>query len=448
MTPEEEAFLTEVHRNLDKEAIGPESPFFVHLEELPGNVLGQDPVPRLATSVRRSTSGSMFYLTGLRGSGKSSQLRRLAQDLRRDGFAVLMLDAEDYLDLRRPLALTDMLFFLVGAMSDQAVQNGLLARGDAVDSVGWSRLWDWLTALPGRMSVTGGSAEIGAKLPPIEGKMTLKTELRNNPTFVGRLREFLDGRSSELVIVANAIVADMVETARKRWRNGEWKGVVVIVDSLDHNRAFAAETFHEVRRALVNLFDLDRAKLALADCRMIFTVPSHIKISGTGARQVTNIKVTDQHGQRYLPGVEALREVLRKRVPGGRLGQIFADEPSLDRLICCSGGHLRMLLGLAMEVITQAETLPVDEQTLQSSVDSVRNSLLPLSEDQRVLLRRVADRHELPLDSQDEWNVIADLIDQRLVLGYQNGRPWYDVHPLLANEIGKIGNISDDHREH
>lgn len=34
MTPEDEAFLTQVHRNLDKEAIGPESPFFVHLEEL------------------------------------------------------------------------------------------------------------------------------------------------------------------------------------------------------------------------------------------------------------------------------------------------------------------------------------------------------------------------------------------------------------------------------
>lgn len=444
MTPEDEAFLTEVHRNLDKEAIGPDSPFFVHLEQFPGQVMGQDPVPRLATSVRRSTAGSMFYLTGLRGSGKSSQLRRLAQDMRGDGFAVLILDAEDYLDLRRPLALTDMLFFLVGAISDQAVQQGLLAKGDTPESVGWSRLWTWLTALPGRMSVTGGGAEVGVKLPPLEGKLTLKAELRNNPTFVGRLREYLDGRSSELVAATNTIVGDMVEAARKRWRNGEWKGVVVIVDSLDHNRAFATETFHEVRRALVNLFDLDRAKLALRDCRMIFTMPSHIKISGSGSRQVTNVKVADLQGQPYPPGVTALREVLRKRVPDRKLDRIFPDESTLDHLICCSGGHLRMLLGLVMEVITQAETLPVDEQTLQSSIDSVRNTLLPISEDQRELLRRVADRHELPLDTQDQWNVVADLIDQRLVLGYQNGRLWYDVHPLLIDEIGGIG---DDRRQ-
>jgi hypothetical protein len=398
-------------------------------------VLGQDPIPRLATSVRRSTDRSMFFLTGLRGSGKSSQLRRLKQDLQRSGFAVLLLDAENYLDLHRPLALTDMLFFLVGGISDQAVEYDLLTRGDAAESPGWARLREWLTNLPGRIHLTGGGAEIGAKLPPLEGKLTLRAELRDNPAFVARLREFLDSRSSELVAMANEIVDDMVTAMRKRWRDGEWKGVVVIIDSLDHNRALATETFHDVRRALVNLFDLDRAKLALPGCRMIFTLPSHIKTSGVGSRQVTNVKVADQYSRTYSPGVEALREVLRRRVPGGKLDRILPDDKSIDRLICCSGGHLRMLLGLMLEVITQAETLPVDEETLQSSIDAVRNSLLPLSQDQRALLRRVADRHELPLASQEEWDVIADLLDQRLVLGYQNGRMWYSVHPLLADEI-------------
>ena len=112
MKPEDEAFLTEVHRNLDKRAIGPQSPFFVHLEELPGDVLGLDPVPMLATRVRRATPGSMFFLTGLRGSGKSSQLLRFKQQLERDEFPVLMVDAEDYLNLRRPIGVTACCFSL------------------------------------------------------------------------------------------------------------------------------------------------------------------------------------------------------------------------------------------------------------------------------------------------------------------------------------------------
>jgi hypothetical protein len=61
--------------------------------------------------------------------------------------------------------------------------------------------------------------------------------------------------------------------------------------------------------------------------------------------------------------------------------------------------------------------------------------MLPLADNQRAMLRRVAEKHDLPLASQEEWDVVAALLDQHFVLGYQNGRPWYDVHPLLLDEI-------------
>jgi hypothetical protein len=428
--PEDEAFLTEVHRNLDKRAIGPQSPFFVHLEELPGDVLGLDPVPMLATRVRRATPGSMFFLTGLRGSGKSSQLLRFKQQLERDGFPVLMVDAEDYLNLRRPIGVTDMLFFLVGAISDQAVSYDLIGKSDAPESYGWSRLREWLA----RFRIE--TAEVGVKLPPVEGKVGLRAELRDNPSFVAQLRRFLDGRVAELVAQAHAIVEDMVGQMRARWDRGEWKDLVVIVDSLDHNRAIEATTFLEVRRALVNLFDLDRSKLALPRCRTVFTLPSLVTATEAGVvRRVTNVKVTDQRGQPNRAGIDALVEVLRKRIPGRGLYRIFPDDESASQLAVMSGGNLRMLLQLAMEVITQAEALPVDRVTIRSAIGEVRNSLLPLSDDEQVRLRRVAMNHRLPLDSPECWEPVAELLDRRLVLGYRNGDLWYDVHPLLADEI-------------
>jgi hypothetical protein len=431
MTPEDEAFLTEVHRNLDKQAIAPTSPFYVALEELPGNVLGLDPVPMLATRVRRATPGSMFYLTGLRGSGKSSQLLRLKQNLERDGFPVLMVDAEDYLNLRRPLGVTDMLMFLVGAISDQAVTYDLIERSDAADSsYGWRRLRDWLDRLR-----VFPSAELGVKLPPVEGKISLRTELRNNPSFVAQLRDFMEGRIGELAAQAHAIIEDMVELMRERWTRGEWKDLVVIVDSIDHNRAVETTTFLEIRRTLMTLFDLDRAKLALPRCRTIFTLPSLVTPTETGVlRRVTNVKVADQQGKPHQPGIDAMRAVLRKRVPDGRLDRVFPDDAVVE-LVLASGGNLRMLLGLALEVITQADTLPADGPTLRSAIGEVRNSLLPLSDDERGRLRRVAATHELPLDSPECWEPVAELLDRRLVLGYRNGDLWYDVHPLLAGEI-------------
>ena len=96
-----------------------------------------------------------------------------------------------------------------------------------------------------------------------------------------------------------------------------------------------------------------------------------------------------------------------------------------------------MLLGLAVELITQAEVLPVDMPTVDSSIQQVRNTLLPIPSDQLALLRTVSDTQQLPLASEDAWHIVAELLNERLVLGYQNGEPWYCAHPLLRDRVDR-----------
>src|SRR3712207_2270202 len=107
MTPEDEEFLTELYRNLTKQAVPPTSPLYVPLEELPGQVMGTDAVKLLCRTITMTTPGEAFFLTGLRGSGKTVQLLRLKQDLQRRGFAVVMFSAEDYLNMHEPLNVVD-----------------------------------------------------------------------------------------------------------------------------------------------------------------------------------------------------------------------------------------------------------------------------------------------------------------------------------------------------
>jgi hypothetical protein len=125
-----------------------------------------------------------------------------------------------------------------------------------------------LSGLPSRAGVTG--AEVSTTL--LGTTASLKAELRRDAAFVAQLREFLRGRLSELVEQANQIVGDLMDEMRRRWTDGEWKGLVVIVDSLDHNCAVDSEKFQQVRRALVNLFDKDYDNLRLAKCRTVFTL--------------------------------------------------------------------------------------------------------------------------------------------------------------------------------
>ncbi|MGH3693692.1 MAG: hypothetical protein ACRDRX_06815 [Pseudonocardiaceae bacterium] len=202
----------------------PTAPEYVALEELPGRVMGPDAVKLLGRTVTMTTPGESFFLTGLRGSGKTVQLLRLKRDLRERGFAVVMFSAEDYLNMHEPLNVVDVLFFLVGAISDEAVKDGLI-DDDSTTSRGWSRLRQWLAGLPHRVDVTG--AEVKATLPVVTA--TLKAELRRDTAFVAQLREFLRGRLSELVEQANRIVEDLVAEMRDQWSEGEWKGLVVIV---------------------------------------------------------------------------------------------------------------------------------------------------------------------------------------------------------------------------
>ena len=435
MTPEDDEFLTELYRNLTKQAVPPTSPLYVPLEELPGQVMGPDAVRLLCRTITMTTPGEAFFLTGLRGSGKTVQLLRLKQELRRRGFAVVMFSAEDYLNMHEPLNVVDVLFFLVGAISDQAVEDDLIKKGDAATSWGWTRLAQWLSGLPSRTDLTG--AEVGARLGVPggpTGTATLKAELRRDPAFVTQLRDFLRGRLSELVEQANKIVADLEQEMRQGWTDGEWKGLVVIVDSLDHNRAVDSEKFQQVRRALVNLFDKDYDNLRLTRCRTVFTLPMYVPLSTKALRRVTNLRVTHRNGKHNTYGIAAAREVLLRRAPGRKLGRLL-DDNATERLILASGGHLRILLGLALEVVTQAESIPVDEATVSAAIQQIRNGMLPLADDQRAMLRRVADSHDLPLPTQHDWDVVATLLDQHFVLGYQNGDVWFDVHPLLHEEL-------------
>ena len=196
-----------------------------------------------------------------------------------------------------------------------------------------------------------------------------------------------------------------------------------------------SEKFQQVRRALVNLFDQDYNNLRLAPCRTVFTLPMYVPIAASRTlRRITNLQVADRTRKPNTDGMRAARQVLLQRCPDGGLDRLL-DGDAIDRLVLASGGHLRILLGLAMEVVTQAESLPVDHATVTAAIQQVRNGMLPLADDQRGMLRQVTSSHQLPLDTQQDWNVVASLLDQHFILGYQNGEPWYDVHPLLHDEI-------------
>ncbi len=114
---DDEQFLTELCQALSQEAIDSNDPRYVHAMEMP-EVFGPDVVRELGRDVRRSTEGSVAFLTGTRGSGKSTQVLRLRDNLAESGYAVVYVSLEEYLNLHKPVEVVEVLYAMVGSMSD------------------------------------------------------------------------------------------------------------------------------------------------------------------------------------------------------------------------------------------------------------------------------------------------------------------------------------------
>jgi len=67
-----------------------------------------DPIDALATRITWSEAASINLLSGQRGSGKSTELRRLRHILQEAGCEVFLCDMRDYMNLTTPVEIKDL----------------------------------------------------------------------------------------------------------------------------------------------------------------------------------------------------------------------------------------------------------------------------------------------------------------------------------------------------
>jgi predicted AAA+ superfamily ATPase len=97
------ALLSRIYRNLKEQPIDPTHPFYVRIWEESKH----DPVRRLKKHIQWSEVESLQLFSGFSGSGKTTQLKRLQQELEREGYKVIYANAEDYLNLGEAIDITD-----------------------------------------------------------------------------------------------------------------------------------------------------------------------------------------------------------------------------------------------------------------------------------------------------------------------------------------------------
>ena len=389
---------------------------------------GGDVVRRIANDFQLSDRPMHVLFAGHRGGGKSTELLRLQHFLENplddgDKFFVVHFESDaediDVNDADFPDILLAMVRHVAEAMRQDPVGEDL--RGGLIDRFA-NRLKDSLRSL----SFT--DVQLGA-----EFIAQVTATIKSSPTSRKQVRDALEPHVSGLIEEANRLLND----AAVRLKLRGYRDLVIIVDNLDRIILRDLEGGSNTHRR----FFLDRAtQLNSLRCHVVYTLPLSIVFSPDGASLGTTfgrgpdvlpmVKVINRDGSDYPTGIEAVREVVRKRLEAANVveGDVFDSPETLDYLCRMSGGHVRNLLILLRSACSWLDNFPITLGVAERVARGMSNDF------ERALnrpeyfdvLRQVDETHSLP-GSEHEQTLLYNLS----ILEYLNDESWYTVNPAV-----------------
>ncbi len=416
----------------------PDHPYYV-------NILGatpeKDPVRRLWQRINYAGSESVSLLTGFRGNGKSTELRRLKKLLEDDGCTVFLVNMLDYLLMTKPVELSDFILSLMAALS-HAVSEDKDLNLQPLTSSYWDRLTNFLQS---EIEVE----KFGLKAKSGMSAVDLGLKLKIEPDFKQHIQQRLRGHLTRLVEDAQQFVDELVRTIREKTGDPD-KKVVFLVDSVEQLRGLGGDA-EKVYASVRELFSGQAGHLAFPKLHVVYTVPPFLlalaqnlgrSLGGHPVTQWPNIHVRRKadNGQ-DADGIGVMGQIISNRYPDWQ--EIFQPE-DLGSLAAVSGGDLRDFFRLIRECLISCTLDPepekvVDQEIIERAVQDLKNDMLPLADEDARWLARIhtSNREELP--SVDDLPALARYLDTNLIMNYLNGEPWYDIHPVLIEEIRKRG---------
>lgn len=376
-----------------------------------------DPIRDLFQAVLLGGAQGAYLFSGFRGTGKSTELARLAELLRAAGRPVLAIDIQDYLNLSAPIDLSDFLIVVGGAVSDQA--EVLLGVDPARQSY-WDRMVAFLTR-----------TEVDFREISFKAGAELKLALRQDPSIQFRIQSFLKGHIGTLVADLRDFVQDVADQLAARH---EGIRPVVIFDSFEKFRGTSLNAV-QVEAAVENLFIGHADKLRFVGTHCIYSVPPWLPIRMGGlpsafARlaMLPCLKVREPDGTPCQAGLDAVEKLVRRR---GDWTLLLGERRRLDQLALASGGHIQHLFQMLRGCLLRARTLPIKDRAVELEVSEFRNGFQALSVEDARWLAAIAKTRRVMLPDNVALSTLARFFDTHLVLCYRNGELWYDAHPMV-----------------
>ncbi len=379
------------------EPLAPGDPRYLDIDAMPGAPRGQRWVDVLAGPMELSGRPSFTRVTAQRGAGLTTELRRLAArlgDKEGANLLVVSIDAEEALDVHSTLDVPDLLF----AVMERLAAAVSAAEGKAMTTTAAIRLWGWL-------GETDASPRASA---------AARQRFRSGAN--AELSRFVKDARNEAVLLDG------------RARRLGYDGIAVLFDSLTHVQGDST-TRDAVLAGAERLFGAGASYLELP-VHLLYTVPVPLVLRLAAPIQfLPQIALFDFHSDGANPGLEAGREMVRRRVPDGELGELLGGRSDgVSHLLDWSAGNPGAIVRLLRECVAAG---PVDEWRLIQLVfldaDGLRRTT---PESAYPWLARVEVERSLSFAASAR-NEAEHLLASGAVLRYQDSEVRYRMHPAF-----------------
>ncbi len=367
--------------------------------------------------------------TGLRGSGKTTDLKRLARRLADSdigNFLPVFIDAEEMIDLSAPIEVTDIISTVIHCTAKTVAEAKHEDPEKALEEGYHERFWNWVKNTD--VHLTKSDLTI-----PSVGKLVM--EMKTRPSFRKKVRNivaanfsrFIKDARDELELLENSVKNDL-----KR------DGIVIIFDSLEKLRGLT-DTWHDVLASADKVFR-GSAPYVKLPVHVLYTVPAALAMRIREIDFLPMIKVRDKENNSYPAGIAVARELIRKRAPDDIIKTLLGDscETLLEKVILRSGGYPREILIVMQNVIAQ-ERHPVSEKKLDTILMQIANQYQNIVLGEMFdWLARVSVTKKLTLPNEEQSRIIDLMLQNQAVQRYLNDELWFDLHPAVRDIPGVV----------
>jgi energy-coupling factor transporter ATP-binding protein EcfA2 len=374
---------------------------------------------------------NQLIFAGHRGCGKSTLLAEFAREFD-DNYLTIFFSISDLIETTA-INHINILFAIALQIMAKAEEQNI-----EIDAKKKEQFFNWF-----RDRTQIEESKIGTEL---EAGFDFWGFLKSKLKAEASVREVIETKFSrnfrDLIDTLNLIATEVSLACKKE--------IVVIIDDLDKLDLEAIEKIF-----LKNIKALLQPKFFV-----IYTIPiatirdgvlkKHIEDETGNSIFVMPVLKTYRKGESHQENtqpikatIDKLQEILRKRIDD----QTLLGDDILLQITLSSGGVIRELVRIAQKCcslvlvklrqkvrkLESIDDVQIDASILQEALDILRNDItITLSKTDRQILQETYTNYRPDDPKQQEF---LNLLHSLVVIEYKNTESWYDLHPLVINQL-------------